>query len=92
MLNEALTDTIENFRAGSFEKFSESLDPDWIQRALVATGKATVRRRRLPAEQIVWLVLGMALLRNRSISSVAGHLRLAIAEPDGSSIVAPSAL
>jgi hypothetical protein len=34
----------------------------------------------------------MALLRDRSISSVASHLRLAIAEPDGSSIVAPSAL
>ena len=92
MLNEALTDTLENFRAGSFEKFSESLDPDWIQSALVATGKATVRRRRLPAEQIVWLVLGMALLRDRSIRSVAEHLRLAIAEPDGTSIVAPSAL
>lgn len=41
---------------------------------------------------IVWLVLGMALLRDRSISSVAEHLRLAIAEPDGTSIVAPSAL
>jgi hypothetical protein len=28
---------------------------------------ATVRSRRLPAERVVWLAIGMALFRNRSI-------------------------
>jgi hypothetical protein len=36
-------------------KFIASLDPDWIEAALVATGTATIRRRRLPSEQVVWL-------------------------------------
>jgi hypothetical protein len=44
--------------------FRNSIDPAWIEEALLATGTATVRRRRLPAEQVVWLVLGMALMRN----------------------------
>ena len=39
---------------------------------------ATVRNRRLPAEQVVWLVIGMALFRNRSIHDVVGKLDLAL--------------
>jgi hypothetical protein len=44
-------------------KFVASLDPEWIEQALVATGTATIRRRRLPAEQVVWLVIGMCIFR-----------------------------
>ncbi|MEL6772990.1 MAG: transposase domain-containing protein [Bacteroidota bacterium] len=29
---------------------------------------ATLRRRRLPVEQVLWLVLDMALFRDRSIT------------------------
>ncbi|MEW5928160.1 MAG: transposase domain-containing protein [Gemmatimonadota bacterium] len=32
---------------------------------LHATGTATPRKRRLPAEQVIWLGLGMALYRDR---------------------------
>ena len=35
------------------------------------------RRRRLPAEQVIWLVLGMALYRDQSIKQIVEHLRLA---------------
>jgi hypothetical protein len=38
-------------RAASFEIFARSLEPQWIEQALAATGTATVRRRKLPAEQ-----------------------------------------
>jgi len=34
------------------------------------SGTATVRRRRLPADQVVWLVLGMGLLRDDAIERV----------------------
>ena len=54
-------------RAASFEVFADSLDRHWIEAALAATGSATVRRRKLPAEQVVWIVIGMALFRDRSI-------------------------
>ncbi len=65
-------------RAASFEIFSETLDPQWITEALAATGSATIRRRKLPAEYVVWLVIGMALLRDRSIREVARHLDLVL--------------
>ena len=50
-----------------------------------------LRRRRLPAEQVPWLVIGMALLRNRPITEVANKLDLALPSPLGPT-VAPSAL
>ena len=64
-----------------FEQFAAALDPVWIQQALNTTGKATVRRRKLPAEQAIWLVIGMGLFRNRSIQDVARHLRLVLPGP-----------
>ena len=44
----------------------------WIEQALQMTGVTTLRKRRLPIEQALWLVLGVALLRDRSIVNVAG--------------------
>ncbi len=66
------------------------IDPQWVEEALRATGTATVRKRRLPAEQVVWLVIAMALFRNRSIAEVVAKLDLAL--PGRSSTVAPSAI
>jgi len=65
-------------RSASFEVFADSLDLHWIEAALAATGTATVRRRKLPAEQVVWIVIGMALFRDRSIQEVVHHLELAL--------------
>src|SRR5438552_1265507 len=39
---------------------------------------ATLRRRRLPAEQVIWLVLGMALYRDRPIDELVDKLDLAL--------------
>ena len=48
----------------NFETLSRALDPEWIRSVLVATGTASVRRRKLPAEQAIWTVIGMALFRD----------------------------
>jgi hypothetical protein len=72
----------------SFEDVRRHIDPEWVLQALEASGTATVRRRRLPAEQVVWLVIGMALMRNRSIHEVVSKLDLAL--PGPSLTVAPS--
>ena len=61
---------------GCFEHFRESISPSWVEAALLLTGTATVRRRRLPAEQVLWLVIGMALFRNLSIVDVVRELEL----------------
>jgi hypothetical protein len=74
-----------------FQDLRRNIDQEWIEQALRATGTATVRRRRLPAEQVVWLVIGMALFRNRSIHDVVSKLDLVL--PGGESpTMAPSAV
>ena len=70
-------------RSESFELFSRHLDPAWVERALRETGTATMRRRKLPAEYAVWIVIGMGLLRDRSIEEVVKHLGLILPEPGG---------
>ena len=49
-LGEALLAVGWGERAASFEVFGDTLDPAWIAEALQATGTATVRRRKLPAD------------------------------------------
>lgn len=56
----------------------ESIDPELIEAALEATGTATIRHRRLPAEQVLWLVLGMALYRPEPIHELVDRLGLAL--------------
>ena len=68
---------------GAFDRICRQLNRKWIEAALEATGTATVRKRRLPAEQVVWLVLGMALYRHRPIDELVERLDLVLpgAEP-----------
>ena len=72
-------------------KFVASLDPDWIEEALVATGTATIRKRRLPAEQVVWLVIGMCIFRDLSMKELVATLDLALPGSRGVR-VAPSSI
>lgn len=60
------------------KQFAAGLEPEWLTQALEATGKASMRRRKLPAEMVVWLVLGMAMFRDRSIVAVVDHLGLLV--------------
>lgn len=59
------------------------LNPDWIEEALCYTGTASIRRRRLPAEQVVWLVIGMALYRGEPIENIVERLDLALPDKRG---------
>jgi len=88
-LRESLA-VVAEFNPEKFEDLRRDIDPEWVVQALEATGTATVRRRRLPAEQVVWLVIGMALLRNRSIHEVVSKLDLALPAP--SLTVVPSSV
>ena len=72
-------------------KFVASLDPEWIDEALQATGTATIRRRRLPADQVVWLVIGMCLFRDLSMRELVATLDLALPGSRGIR-VAPSSI
>lgn len=89
-LSEALHCTAA-FTPERFSELVNQFDPEWISEALAVTGVATLRRRRLPMEQVTLLVIGMALMRDRPIAEVARALEVAL--PAGSSrTTAPSAL
>ena len=81
-LGDALLQAGDGRAEASFTLFAQTLDAEWIERALHATGKASVRRRKLPAEYVVWLVIGMGLLRDRSIQEVVRHLDLVLPGSD----------
>lgn len=63
---------------GAFDRLRKSLNPEWVEQALEATGTATLRKRRLPAEQVIWLVLGMALYRQLPIDELVERLDLVL--------------
>ena len=89
-LDSALS-TVADFLPDRFETLKEHLKPEWIVDALMWTGTTSVRRRRLPAEQVVWLVIGMGLFRSEPIERIVDMLDLA--EPDGkNTLVAKSAI
>jgi hypothetical protein len=89
--SEALAHTA-SVTPGAYTTFRQHLDPAWIEEALATTGTATLRKRRLPAEQVVWLVVGMALVRDRPIADVVRQLDLALPAADGQRTVASSAV
>src|SRR2546428_12338816 len=70
-------------RPASFDQFSAAIDPQWIADALAATDTASVRRRKLPAEHVVWLVIGLGLPPDRSIAPAVHPLDLGVPTPSG---------
>ena len=88
--DRALAATATYAKPEHFETFRRHLDAAWIEEALTVTGTATVRRRRLPVEEVVWVVLGMALFRDRPIEDVVSKLDLAL--PGGGGTVARSSI
>jgi hypothetical protein len=89
-LEKALASVAAFAKPEKFEDLRRNIDVEWIEQALQATGTATIRRRRLPAEQVVWLVIGMGLFRNRSIHDVVSKLDLVL--PGKTPAVVPSAV
>ncbi|WP_175609544.1 transposase domain-containing protein, partial [Shewanella sp. UCD-KL21] len=56
--------------SGDYASVMEAIDSQWIEQSLLSANKASIRNRRLPAQQAVWLVLWMGLIRNQSIKEV----------------------
>ena len=78
ILDDSIQAFLEADMPASFEQFASHLDVEWVETALVDSGTATVRRRRIPSQHVVWLVIGMALFRDRSIQEVVSHLHLVL--------------
>lgn len=61
-----------------FGALSRNLDSQWIAQALAASGTASVRKRKLPATQVIWLVIALAMYRHQSIAQVVADLDLVL--------------
>lgn len=91
MLSHWLLDTDTFASPESLSTFQQHIPLDWVESALQQTNKASVRRRKLPAELVVWLVVAMGLFRDRSITEVVDKLDLTVTDEVGGT-VAPSAI
>ncbi len=83
------------FTPQAFAALGRHLKPVWFLEALAAhrdpQAQAKMRARKLPLDRALWLTIGMALFRDRSIHEVVEHLELAL--PSGALAgVAPSAV
>lgn len=92
MLNDHLQAVTTATPPFDFFKLTQHLPLQWLEEALQSTGKASVRKRKLPAEQVVWLVIALALYRHQSIPEVVEHLQLVLPAHGQLGEVAKSAL
>jgi len=77
-LSVDLNDVSTNPHTIGLEQLPTVLDVQWVREALEKKGKMSIRRRNLPNELVVWLVIGMALYRHRAIDAAAKHLGLVL--------------
>lgn len=62
----------------TFDGLRTHLPLEWIKACLEEPGIAKLRRRKFPVENVVWLIVGMALFRNRPISEIVKRLDLVL--------------
>lgn len=80
MLSDALPLVITLPSPPDWRRLGEHLPYEWVEAALAASGKASIRQRRLPAQQVVWLVIALALYRHKSVKDIVDSLDLAMPE------------
>jgi len=82
MLADALNLIVDTEEPPDWSRLSAHLPYEWIEQAVAYTGRASIRHRRLPAEQVVWLIIALALYRHQSISEVVDEMDLALPDAD----------
>ena len=74
----------------SLGRLSDILPSEFINQCLEESGVATIRKRRLPLDMVLWSVLGMAFYRDESVWDITSNLQLML--PGKRPLVAPSAV
>lgn len=70
-VQQDLLDLGDLFNFCDLSTFTQNIPIEWVASALDLFSQATIRRRRLPADQVLWLVLGKALFRDEPVHEVA---------------------
>jgi len=75
-IQQQLLDLGDLFNFSDLSTFTQNIPVEWVSSALELSSQATIRRRRLPSDQVLWLVLGMALFRDEPVHEVARRLNI----------------
>ncbi|WP_256644702.1 IS4 family transposase [Stenotrophomonas sp. 9(2022)] len=75
-MQQQLLDLGDLFNFSDLSTFTQNIPVEWVSSALELSSQATIRRRRLPSDQVLWLVLGMALFRDEPVHEVARRLNI----------------
>ncbi|NGZ88590.1 transposase domain-containing protein, partial [Duganella aceris] len=82
MIDDALHFLANGLESPDWRRLGQHLPFEWIEEAVVCTHAVSIRHRRLPAEQVVWLVVALALYRHKSIGEVLDDLGLALPDKE----------
>ncbi|MEE3057241.1 MAG: IS4 family transposase [Pseudomonadota bacterium] len=83
-------DIINTVKQPQAKALSDLIPLELIEQAYQMSDTVTLRKRKLSLESLVWLLVGMALYNDKSISDVVNQLD--IVDREGKPFVAPSAL
>ncbi|ENZ96697.1 transposase-like protein [Xanthomonas fragariae LMG 25863] len=72
-LHQQLFDLGDLFNFCDLSTFTQNIPVEWVASALELSSQASIRRRRLPSDQVLRLVLGMALFRDEPVHEVPVH-------------------
>ncbi|ALP41808.1 putative IS4 transposase [Aeromonas schubertii] len=86
---EQAIDVLHARQAAQFESHSDLIPPEFITTLLREEGVATLCRRRMPMERLVWAIIGMAMFRHAPMSQLVNQLDILL--PGERPFVAPSA-
>ena len=75
-LSETLPATLARCSPQILATARDRLDPAWIAEALRTAGVVSIRRRKLPLDVVVWLIIGANLLAGHAFDEVVRHLGL----------------
>ena len=88
-LSHAL-DIINLHAPSRIDSLHDLLPADLISQALAQTDTVTFRKRKLPLESMVWLLIGMAIYNDKSMATIVNTMD--IVNSDGKPFVVPSAV
>ncbi|MFP3458760.1 transposase domain-containing protein, partial [Psychrobacter sp. SIMBA_152] len=71
-------DAITRVSPEHFSSLADVLSPELIDECLEHAGVATLRKRRLPLEMVVWSIVGMALFRHIPMGQVVNQLDIVL--------------
>ncbi len=74
-LQQQLLDLGELFNFADLSTFTQNIPVEWVASALDLSAQASIWRR-LPGDQVLWLVLGMVLFRDEPVHEVARRLNI----------------